>query len=445
MSTQIDDHSELVDLSKDGSAVSGSRPERAAGQRKRRLLLVHEEEVLLVRPDPELYYGRSKKFEDVADPRVVKLWRAKQFKQRTPEWFQARMLGISASDVALALNMNDSACDYYIEHFDLQEKFKKNPKKCCNGYSNIKELITKKCNRSDTSSNISNEFMLWGQKYENIVQTIYSQMRQEDVLEFGLLFHPKIPFLMASPDGITTSGTMLEIKCPTSRPVGPVPPLHYFMQMLMQLECCELDECDFFDCRFVEYMFEDEWKQEAEEWWRNNPTATHHIYGLLMKKETVESGAQEEDKYIYPPPSVVTVDQFLDWASQTAKDYMLDYEQGLQRTFYKLDQYFLTRVRRNDEWLQKNFDRLQQVWNRIEYFRSEEGRLDYEKYIQGEPLFPPEINYLKQQTLDQVLSTSFARLTVSVNVELTLPQRKPKTTKTTRKKKLDTIYPKCVC
>src|SRR5215210_34227 len=133
--------------------------------------------------DPILHYS-DKPFDQVAHPKVVKLWRTRQYEQRTPDWFKARMDMISASDVSLALPMDDHACDYYIEYFKLHDTFKKNPKKCCNHYNTFKDLILKKCKRTDTTSSSSNPFMLWGQKYEPIVQTIYSQMRGEDVIEF---------------------------------------------------------------------------------------------------------------------------------------------------------------------------------------------------------------------------------------------------------------------
>ena len=43
---------------------------------------------------------------------------------------------------------------------------------------------------------------MYGQKFEQVVSNIYSQLNQIDVIEFGLLVHPEHKFLGASPDGI---------------------------------------------------------------------------------------------------------------------------------------------------------------------------------------------------------------------------------------------------
>ena len=61
---------------------------------------------------------------------------------------------------------------------------------------------------------------------------------------------------------------MLEIKCPTRRKInstgevkGVICPIHYWDQVQIQLACCDLDECDFWQCDIKEYptkeLFED--------------------------------------------------------------------------------------------------------------------------------------------------------------------------------------------
>ena len=368
------------------------------------------------RADPKLYFS-TKSFEQVADPKVVELWRREQFEQRTPEWFEARMKGISASDCALALTMNDAACDYYIESFGLHDTFKKNPKKCANHYSTNgkKEIILKKCKRTDTSSSFSNPFMLWGQKYEPIVQTIYSQMRNEDVLEYGLLFHPTVPFLMASPDGITTSGTMLEIKCPTKRPVGPVPPLHYFHQMMMQLECCGLAECDFFDCSFIEYLFDDEWLSDAQRWWNSSEGGRHHIFGILLSNG---SGV-----YTYAPPTVFSPSDFLAWANSEIERALVEDEIELERVYYKLEKYELVRIKYTPEFLTLNLPAFSEIWEKITYYRSPEGEADFIAFENDTPSARKAAADAKQTKLDQFFSAdtgkeepSASTLTINMNL-----------------------------
>ena len=112
------------------------------------------------------------------------------------------------------------------------------------------------------------------------------------MLEFGLIVHPEYSFLAASPDGIAIDGTMLEIKCPPIRQVDCKPPLHYFHQMLMQLECTGLEHCDYFDAHFVQYLSKDDWEQDARNWWEANKDSKHHIFGTIVGYEV---GDDDED------------------------------------------------------------------------------------------------------------------------------------------------------
>jgi hypothetical protein len=116
--------------------------------------------------------------------------------------------------------------------------------------------------------------------------------------------HPSVAFLAASPDGISMqTGTMLEIKCPSMRPVTNIPPLWYWIQMQAQMECCGLDICDFFDCEFVKYLFYDEWKVDAL---KEEPDDFHR-FGIA-----INTG---KNVYEYAPVSVVRVEEFESWAS----------------------------------------------------------------------------------------------------------------------------------
>jgi hypothetical protein len=65
-------------------------------------------------------------------------------------------------------------------------------------------------------------------------------------LEFGLIVHKDYPWLAASPDGLTTDGLCVEIKCPTRRKIIPgVVPHHYIPQIQVQMEVCDVEETIF--------------------------------------------------------------------------------------------------------------------------------------------------------------------------------------------------------
>jgi len=211
-------------------------------------------------------------------------------------------------------------------------------------------------------------------------------MKQKDVLEFGLIFHPDVPFLAASPDGITVDGTMLEIKCPTSRQVSAVPPLWYFQQMLMQLECCGLDTCDFFDAHFVEFCSEEDWLEGARTWWSEHPDARHHEFGILLGRERPDDddGDPLQPIFEYAPPTVLTIDDFLSWKDniiKEAEEHETENHYWIP-TYYKMNEYYITPCKASHEWFIKNYPTMESYWNRILYHRTDEGMAELKKSLE---------------------------------------------------------------
>lgn len=102
--------------------------------------------------------------------------------------------------------------------------------------------------------------MHWGQKYEPMSTMYYEMIHGTVVGEYGCVQHSKYSFLGASPDGIVDDptsdkyGQMLEIKNVVNRDITGVPLKAYWVQMQLQLEVCDLEECDFLETRFKEYV-----------------------------------------------------------------------------------------------------------------------------------------------------------------------------------------------
>jgi putative phage-type endonuclease len=178
--------------------------------------------------------------------------------QKSQGWYDARDKCITASDMAQALGFS-----------------KYNPQY---------EFILKKT--TDKIPFIDNRFVHHGKKYEDVANLIYDYRMNVHTEAFGLLPHPKYPFLAASPDAICSKykhdkihksqyvGTMVEIKCVVSRKiltyhdlveehgttdisydmiVDKICPLIYFQQIQMQLETCDLEHCHFWQCELHEY------------------------------------------------------------------------------------------------------------------------------------------------------------------------------------------------
>lgn len=85
-----------------------------------------------------------------------------------------------------------------------------------------------------------------GVAYESEACEAVSRALGETCHEFGLLRHPEHPWLAASPDGVTEHGHCLEIKAPMKRVIVPGKvPGHYWPQVQVQMEVCDLDSCVF--------------------------------------------------------------------------------------------------------------------------------------------------------------------------------------------------------
>jgi putative phage-type endonuclease len=153
--------------------------------------------------------------------------------QRSEQWFQVRHNILSASTCknVLAVNLEEKKGMRFI-HDRLRDA------QVFSGSFNI--------DKPDAP-------MVRGTRYEPILRDLYEKLNDCKVEEFDCVIHRDIPFIGASPDGIIVSGNhcgrMLEIKCPMPDSAikdGEVVRIEYWYQMQVQMEVCELEECDYF-------------------------------------------------------------------------------------------------------------------------------------------------------------------------------------------------------
>ena len=149
-------------------------------------------------------------------PRVAQLLRQSYDDQRTPEWHALRGTMLTASDLATAIGDN---------HFETPE-----------------DLIVKKCGHSHWHGNAATAH---GTLLEPIARDMYDIRHNQKSHEIGLVQHPVHLWLGGSPDGVTESGRLIEIKCPLSRRITPEVPKHYYPQIQLLLEVLDLEVCDF--------------------------------------------------------------------------------------------------------------------------------------------------------------------------------------------------------
>lgn len=124
-----------------------------------------------------------------------------------------------------------------------------------------REILLKKIEGAKSSDGGTNAACAWGTQFEPIAKYMYCKLNGGgEVIDTSCVVHPVYPFLGASPDGIYFPqsrsdprwGKLIEFKCPISRKFDETTPIPdaYYNQMQMQMECCNIDECDYVEMRF---------------------------------------------------------------------------------------------------------------------------------------------------------------------------------------------------
>lgn len=225
----------------------------------------------------------------------------KQYIQKTKEWYERRNGCFTASNISAILPKNELVCKSYMEKYNI--KFKLDETKSCNPFETEHQFMYNKKNNNKMISNIATE---WGNKYENTAISIYSNITKRNVHELGLLEHDSIDFLGASPDGITDCGRLIEIKCPLFRKINNIPPFYYWIQCQIQMEVCNIDVCDFFQVKLVEYELLQEWLNSGDK-----------FRGILIEKIDKENSKT----YFYPESNMYTsVKDMLLWSINKVKE-----------------------------------------------------------------------------------------------------------------------------
>ncbi len=267
--------------------------------------------------------------------------------QRSDEWFNVRKNLITASDMAQALNKGK--------------------------FGSQKDFLIKKINNLVENSNTyvqsDNVALLWGVKYEEVANKIYMKRNRVEVFEFGLIKHPTISCFGASPDGISELGIMLEIKCPFKRKIDGSIPEQYWMQIQGQLEVCDLEECDYLECKLRQYNNEADFLSDSH---------TDYILtkDLNEKGIVIEYKKDGERNYLYSDLNK-TISELVEWKEDiiTEFDYTIEYE----IVYWRLDEYFCKRVYRDKEFFNKNIENLKYLWDKILYYSKNKN--EYSKQV----------------------------------------------------------------
>ena len=257
-----------------------------------------------------------------------------QPEQRTKEWYEFRHNRLTASD--------------FYKIFDTE--------------SSRNNLILKKCapidvskyNRVNTDSACHH-----GHKFEPLSIMIYEDKYKTKVGEYGCISHSKYNFLGASPDGINIDKNnqrycrLLEVKNPKSRIPNGIPKKEYWVQMQLQMEVWNLDECDFLETTFDIYENEDEFMKDGSFSLSNDCKQKGVIVQLFDGKEPI---------YKYSPLNQ-TEDEFNKWY-----DNCLEENSNLnwiKNIYWKINIFSCVLVPRNKKWFDSKIETIKDFWNII--------------------------------------------------------------------------------
>ena len=255
--------------------------------------------------------------------------------QRTDEWYHFRSKYLTASSIWKAFGSEKSR----------------------------NELIYNKCKPVDIEKyktvNVDSA-MHWGQKYEPISVEWYEREYKTGVSDFGCIPHKRIEYLAASPDGIVTDetsdryGRMLEIKNIVNRDITGIPKTDYWIQMQLQMEVCDLDECDFLETRFIEYDNYVDFKEDGT----FNYTKENKPKGIIMYFD--RDGIP---LYEYAPIGI-SEKEFEHWEQQQHERHKnITWVTNL---YWRLEEVSCVLVLRNHIWFQGAKPILDDIWGIIQ-------------------------------------------------------------------------------
>ena len=286
--------------------------------------------------------------EETIEEKIDYLKNIDQPDQRTTEWYKFRYNHLTASNAWKAFEKSEST---------------KN------------QLIYEKCKPLDINKykgSLNESPMEWGHKYEPISVKIYENYNNTIISDFGCLPHKKINYLAASPDGIVTGdnnfGRMIEIKNVVSRIITGNPKKDYYIQMQIQMEVCDLNECDFIETKFVEYNSYNDFINDGEIYISNDN----------KKKGILKVYIKNNEKFIYEyldDTIINTKEKIEEWLDNNNKDGLEWYKY----VYWKLETYSCILVPRCKMWFDLNVIYLDSIWKTIE-----EERINGE-YIKRSP------------------------------------------------------------
>jgi putative phage-type endonuclease len=266
-----------------------------------------------------------------------------QPEQRTQEWYEFRHDVITASSIG----------------------------KCLGSEAQQNSLIFEKCSPIEIRPDAVNTQspMHWGQKYEPVSVSFYEELYSTTLGAFGCIRHPTHSFIGASPDGINVDpasdryGRMVEIKNPFNRELNGIPKEEYWIQMQIQMETCDLDECDFLETAFKEYPGESEFFDDAVV--EKKGVVLYFVQRISIGDISSLTSVTNAPRYEYMPFSVGLDKESVDaWILSKRNELRRNW--SLYETqYWYLQDYSCVTVPRCKEWFFVALPKIRDTWDII--------------------------------------------------------------------------------
>lgn len=210
------------------------------------------------------------------------------------------------------------------------------------------EIITGKLTPRVRTEGPGPRALVWGTRFEPIAKDIYSSLSDFplSIVDTTCIPHPTVSFLGASPDGIiltegVRNGRLVEFKCPISRVFSDDTevPKAYYHQMQLQMECTQLDMCE-----YIEFQF----RSPSYSEWTDSKAEYKGFYAVTDDEMQVKYRdlKDERDPATWRREVLGSVD---DW----------------NLVYWTLEKYRMKIVEHEKDWLEKNLPSITEVWNTV--------------------------------------------------------------------------------
>lgn len=263
---------------------------------------------------------------------IQRLLNHPQVEQRTHEWYMEAANLLTASQFAKILKPGRTRGQLVLEK--------------------ASGTVDTKQRRTVSSTAYLNPFT-WGIRFEPVVKQIYSELTSSKLVDLGRLRHQTEKHLAASPDGLVVEGPpevlgrFVEFKAPVTRIITKQIPDEYSVQMQIQMEVGNVEECDYLEVKFNSKYGEKEAVEPEEE-----PRFRGNIFVI---------GSSNEEGDVYPKRYEYSPLNTLDWLPTIEEGEII-----METVPWNTSDYFMITVKRQRAWFASVKPSMEAFWGDVE-------------------------------------------------------------------------------